>query len=323
MISLIVSPPSVTGIASAHNEGIKMKHVTADHACYDMSASHAVALRVKPSEPFCLETRDCYSDKLKTTRDVFTKGMWSTVNPATGPVHIEGTKPGQVLAVRIDRIELRNYAVMRIEEQSGALGAFIRGAETTIHPIRRGRLRVSSRFSMPINPMIGVIGTAPTGKPIPTGTPGEHGGNMDCAVITAGSTVYLPIQVPGALLMAGDIHAVMGDGEVCICGAEVSGNIFMRAKPTRIRLPTPCVETGDHVYFIGSAKRLDDCESIVLKKAHTYLTRHVGIKPNEATRVMSLTCHLQVCQVVDPLKTMRFAIPKTLLHAYGFETATG
>ena len=165
--------------------------------------------------------------------------------------------------------------------------------------------------------MIGVIGTAPTGESILNGTPGEHGGNMDCREITEGASVYLPANVDGALLSAGDLHALMGDGEVCICGAEVSGEIILRAEIVRAFLPTPCVETQSHVHFIGSAEGLDECEELVLRKSHAYLTHRLGLGANEAARIMSLIGDLHVCQVVDPLKTMRFSLPKCLLKKYG------
>jgi amidase len=108
----------------------------------------------------------------------------------------------------------------------------------------------------------------------------------------------------------------MGDGEACICGAEVSGSITMRASTVPWRIPTPCVETDGAFYFIGSAKTLDECEKIVLRKAHNFLENVFMMKANEAARLMSLVGDLQVCQVVDPLKTMRFAIPKHVLTCY-------
>lgn len=277
-----------------------------------MSVRNKPVIRVRPGERCCLEVEDCYSGHLKTSRDVFTKAMWSSVNPATGPVYVQDTRPGDVLAVHVERILMRHYAVMCVEKNSGALGRFVRGVETTIHPIRGKSLRYNRKLAFPVRPMIGVIGTAPKGRPVLNRTPGEHGGNMDCREITAGTVVYLPVNVKGALLMAGDLHALMGDGEVCTCGAETSGKIIMRLRRARRRLPTPCVETRTHFHFIGSAVSLDDCETMVLKKAHDYLTQCRRLKPNDAARLMSLIGQLGVCQVVDPLKTMRFSLPKSL-----------
>lgn len=290
-----------------------MQRVTKDKAAYAMSRQNTPVAVVQPNETVVLETEDCYSGKLQTPADHFTKDMWATVNPATGPIAVAGARPGQVLAVRIDDIETRDFAVMCVEHGAGALGKYIEGVETSILPIRDRQLAISAKLQLPIRPMIGVIGTAPKSKAILNGTPGEHGGNMDCNVIGRGGIVYLPVQVEGALLMLGDIHALMGDGEVCICAAEVSGEVTLTPLIARRRLPTPCVETATELHFIASAKSLDSCERKVLAKAIRFLKDVVGMKPNDAARLMSLAGDLRVCQVVDPLKTMRFTLPKAVL----------
>lgn len=295
-----------------------MIRVTKDKACYSMSSANEPVLEVKQNELFCVETEDCYSGNLKSPRDQFTKEMWETVNPATGPIYISGADPNGTLRVEIVEIKTRDYAVMCVEHGAGALGQLIEKIETTILPIENNRLILNETLAIPIQPMIGVIGTAPAGKPVLNGTPGEHGGNMDCKLITAGSAVYLPVNTKGALLALGDLHAVMGDGEVCICGAEVSGEVILKATRVDFNIPTPCVETESHFHFIGSALTLDDCERIVLKKAHTFLTKVEKMASNDAARIMSLLCDLCVCQVVDPLKTMRFSVPKILLDRYKY-----
>jgi amidase len=301
----------------AHDEGHKLvKTLKKDRACYSISADNPPQLHVVPGEVFCLETEDCYSGNLRTSTDRFTKDMWDTVNPATGPVYIDGAAVGDALCVDIESIETRNYAVMCVEHGAGALAEQIEGIETSILPIVEGKLVVNEHLAIPVRPMIGVIGVAPQGAGVPTGTPGEHGGNMDCREIGAGASVYLPVAVEGALLVLGDIHAVMGDGEVCICGAEVSGRITLRTRLISNRdLPTPCVETAESLLILASAKTLDDCQQMVLEKAHRFLTRVLHLPANESARAMSLLGQLGVCQVVDPLKTMKFVFPKRELAA--------
>lgn len=151
-------------------------------------------------------------------------------------------------------------------------------------------------------------------KPVLNGTPGAHGGNLDCKEITSGSSVYLPVSVKGGLLSLGDLHALMGDGEVCICGAEVSGTVTVRTGLMDTFLPTPCVETEDAIHFIAEGRTLDECQGKVLRKAHVFLTKILQVKPNEAARIMSLLGDLKVCQVVNPLKTMRFSLPRSFVR---------
>jgi len=298
-----------------------MKTLSRDSVCYKMSAANEPAMHVAAGEVFRLETQDCYSGNLRSPQDKFTKQMWATVNPATGPVYIDGATQGDILRVEIRRIELADQAVMNLAEGMGALADRIECNETVILPIRDGKVIVNESLQLDVRPMIGVIGVAPAGAAeILNGTPGEHGGNMDCKQIAAGASVYLPVNADGALLAAGDMHAVMGDGEVCICGAEVSGTITLSASIAGKALPTPAVEDAEWLMFIGSAESLDDCERIVLDKAHSFLTDCVGLGANDAARLMSLAGELRVCQVVDPLKTMKFMLPKNVLRACGWSS---
>jgi amidase len=297
-----------------------MKRVSRDKVCYAMSARNEAVLRVAAGEKFCLETEDCYSGVLKGPQDKMPERMPGFGNPATGPVYVEGAAPGDLLRVHIEKIRTRDYAVMRVEPGVGALPRHVAVAETVFLPIRRGELRLREGVRLPLSPMIGVIGTAPREGQVPTVTPGEHGGNMDCKEIGAGADVYLPVSVEGALLALGDVHAVMADGEVCVCGAEVSAEVTLRAESIRSPLPTPCVETAEHILFIASATTLDACEPLVLDKAHRFLTGLVGLSPNEAARLMSLVGELRICQVVDPLKTMKVMLPRRVLQALGWSS---
>lgn len=295
-----------------------MKRLPRETTIYSMSASNAPQLRVASGEEFCLETEDCYGGVLREAGAGLPEGSGDFANPATGPVHVEGAWPGDVLRVDVEGIEVRDHAVMRVQRGCGALGHAVQGDETVVLPIRDGAVEIRDGLSAPMQPMIGVIGTAPAGEPIPTITPGEHGGNLDCKEIIAGTSVYLPVAVEGGLLAVGDLHALMGDGEVCICGAEVSGQVLMRAWVVRNAPATPCVLTAEHLLLLASAEALDDCERMVLDKTHRFLCGDVGLSANDAARIMSLVGELRVCQVVDPLKTMKFLLPRTVLTSLGW-----
>ena len=141
---------------------------------------------------------------------------------------VEGAQTGDILKVEIIRIETADKGVMIDGPGEGVLKDIIKKPSTRIFEIGDGYVRFNDRLSFPVKPMIGVIGTAPAGKGIPTGTPGPHGGNMDCKKITEGATVYLPVNTEGALLAMGDLHAVMGDGEVGVCGVETAGRVTVK-----------------------------------------------------------------------------------------------
>src|SRR6185437_1497878 len=96
-------------------------------------------------------------------------------------------------------------------------------------------------------------------EPISCGTPDKHGGNMDSKVIREGTTLYLPVNVPGALLALGDLHAAMGDGEVAVCGLEIPGEVTVKVDVIKGKeWKLPMAKTADHLYTIASEKLLDD-----------------------------------------------------------------
>jgi amidase len=171
--------------------------------------------------------------------------------------------------------------------------------------------------------MIGVIGVAPKGDPVPNGTPDAHGGNMDCALIGAGCTVHLPVNTEGALLGMGDMHSVMGDGEIVVCGLEVAGEVVFSTRVLReAKLPTPLLDNTDVVATIYSALSADEAADGAIHGMAQFLTETVGMRVNEAAMIMSLAGELKFCQVVDPMKTVRFEFPKSVLSAYGFRMET-
>ncbi len=128
----------------------------------------------------------------------------------------------------------------------GALGDVISQMETAILKLEGSQVVFKDKIRVPIRPMVGVIGVAPAEGEAPTGTPGLHGGNMDCTLVSAGSRVYFTVGVEGALFGAGDLHAAMGDGEIVVCGAETPGVVRFKADVVDLHgLPTPFVETKD------------------------------------------------------------------------------
>ena len=168
--------------------------------------------------------------------------------------------------------------------------------------------------------MIGVIGVAPASGSVPNGTPGPHGGNMDCTLISQGNSVYFTVGVEGALFGAGDFHAAMGDGEIVVCGAETAGELRFTAEVVPLKgLPTPFVETPELVATIHSAATTDEAASGATHRMADFLTQFAKIPLNDAGMLMSLVGQLKFCQVVDPLKTVRFEFPKSVLAEYGFQ----
>ncbi len=210
----------------------------------------------------------------------------------------------------VERLEIAGTGVMAVSDGFGVLRERFSGTSFRMVAIERGEAVLPGGVRVPLRPMIGVIGVAPAGEAVPCGSPGPHGGNMDTRLIGEGATVYLPVGVPGALLAAGDLHAAMGDGEICGTGVEVAGPRHPaggRAPRPRAR-SIPLVETAEVVATIASAVTLDEAADLATRDMADLLCGRIGLSVGDATMLMSVAGELQVSQVVDPLKTARFAL---------------
>jgi amidase len=285
---------------------------------FALAADAVPAARVPDGALVELETADCFSDQIRRDDDRLEAVDWDEINPATGPVFVEGARPGDVLAVEIERIEMADQGVMAVSDGFGVLAERFSGTECRLVPIADDIAHLPGGVRVPVRPMIGVLGVAPAGAAVPTGTPGAHGGNMDTALIGEGATVYLPIAAPGALLAAGDLHAVMGDGEICGTGVEVAGRVTLRVTIRRdLPIVNPVVATPDVVATVASASTLDEAAILATRDMANLLGAQLGLDAVEATMLMSAAGELRVSQVVDPLRTARFELPKRVLSQYG------
>ncbi len=293
--------------------------VPRDRSVYSLSGEDLPAAVVRPGESFVLETCDCFGDQVQSSEADIGGVDWTRINPATGPVFVEGAEPGDVLEVAVEKVEVARRGVMAVSGDFGVLRDHFEGIAFEMVTLDDGHALVAGA-RVPVRPMIGVIGVAPAGEAVPCGSPGPHGGNMDTRLIGEGATLFLPVSVPGALLAAGDLHAAMGDGEICGTGVEVAGSIRLRAAVRRdLRLANPVVRTDEVIATIASAVALDDAADTATRDMADLLMGRLGMSAAAAAMLMSAAGQLQVSQVVDPLKTARFAMSRGLLAPLGGE----
>ena len=201
-----------------------MKRLTSDQVVFEMNKENKAVLSVASGEKVIFETMDCFSNEVCSADDTVSEIDFSKVNPATGPLFVENAEVGDVLKVKINQIRLEDQAAVLTAPGLGLLSESIEKEETVITKVTN-KITNYKGFEIPLRKMIGVIGTAPAGEGVNTGTPHDHGGNLDTILITEGSTLYLPVNVKGALLSMGDMHSSMGDGEIMGSGSEVAGEI--------------------------------------------------------------------------------------------------
>lgn len=288
-----------------------------DDAVFSLAPTHAPTITVPSGSTLQVGTMDCFSDTIVSEDQLFSSIGWEQVNPATGPIAVEGARVGGVLRVDILDIVTASRGTMTTHPEYGAVPGTIEERTRRIE-VRDGRVLFAPGVEFPVSPMIGVIGTAPAEDDVPTGTPGDHGGNMDCKRITTGTSIYLPVNVPGALLAIGDVHAAMGDGEVAVCGLEIAATLTVRVTVVVAPdLPTPFVAAPDAVMAIASRPTLDDAAREATRRLQRWLVEVTELDATDALMLLSLAGDLRICQVVDPEVTVRMEIRRDVLDAYG------
>lgn len=296
-----------------------MRELSDEKTLFAFARDLEPAMTVESGETVRIRTKDCFGNQIRAAEDVLDEIDWDAINPATGPIYVQGAQPGGALKVEILDIELDGQTVSCTGKDEGVCGDMFEAWSTHLCAIEDGKLIWNDNLSIPLNPMIGVIGVAPAGEPVNCGTPGSHGGNMDNTAITTGAKLYFPVAAEGALFGCGDMHATMGDGEVSVSGAEVAGwaTVRLTALP-EMQVKNPLIENETQIGVIASAETLDEAASIAVHDMVELVSAKTGAAKDELVMLFSLVADVKVCQMVDPEKTVRFMVPKYALETYGF-----
>ena len=281
---------------------------------YDFNKENAPCYVAKPGEVLTFKTQDCFSNRIsdETITMADLNYAYSFANPAAGPVYVEGAEPGDVLVVDISDIHVSDKGTIATDDHCGPL------FETTGY--RTKKIKITDGVAdfngvkFPIKPMIGVIGTAPDGDPVIDGYVGAHGGNMDNKRIVAGTRLYFPVRVAGALLQMGDVHAAMGDGELCGTGIEIPAEITCKVQLVKnFTLNWPVLETSDTWYVNASAPKYDEALMNAAKEMQRLLMRITGWDAEEVYMYMSVQSDVEINQGCEPCEvqlSLRLGTPK-------------
>ena len=284
-----------------------------DKSVYTFSKDNPPFCSAKPGEVLLFRTLDCFGGQFTSEDQLMADLDLTKANPAAGPVYIEGAEPGDVLAVDILDVKVADVGFACSMGETGPLYD-ISELRTRMMPIVDGCVQFND-IKWPIDPMIGVIGTAPSGEPVATGHAGDHGGNMDSRKIVKGSRVYFPVRVAGALLQMGDIHATMGDGEICGTGVEIAGEILVRTTLIKsFQLNWPVTETADCWYVNAKGRDYDDSLIIGCKEMCRLMEPVYNWDATDIFIYLSLQGNIEINQACRPIHdemvNVRVGIPK-------------
>ncbi|WP_041082206.1 acetamidase/formamidase family protein [Thermotoga profunda] len=289
-----------------------MKKIRSSNCIYAFSSLMKPVETIEPGEIVVFETVDALGGQIKDENDTAYLDF-SKVNPATGPVFIKEAYSGKVLKVKILDIEIFDKGVIVAEEGFGVLPDVVKGFKAKIVEIKNNMVCFDN-LRLPIDPMIGVIGVAPEEGEFPTGTAHRHGGNMDTKQVKSGNIIYLPIFQDGALFALGDVHALMSDGEVCVSACEVGSKVTVKIEVVDRKIDWPIVETSKGYFILVSLPDINEAFREATKQAVNFLSERLEISFDKVYMLASLVVDIQVSQLVDPNKTVRAFIPKTIFH---------
>jgi len=244
-----------------------------------------------------------------------------------GPIAVNKAEPGDVLEIRYQRI--RPYEWGAVFSNPSSLGTgllpqdYAQGQVKYVDLDLRGmKGKFTPNISIPLKPFQGTLGLAPPDGYFPALSPGvtssvppgPHAGNLDLSELSEGSTLYIPVWKPGALIYTGDSHAVQGDGEICLTALET------RMKELRIQvilhkqknLAWPVAETDSHWIIIGLDKDLNAAMALAARNAIKFLAAKAKITELDAYALCSIAVSFRVTQVVDIVRGVHALIPKAM-----------
>jgi acetamidase/formamidase len=236
----------------------------------------------------------------------------------TGPIFVTGADSGDVLEVRIEKVELAiPYAYNGFGGKSGFLPEDYGHSRMRIVPLdaRAGVAHFAPGIDVPLRPFFGSIGVAPprsSGR-VSSAPPGRHAGNLDNKELVAGTTLYIPVSAKGALLEIGDGHAAQGNGEVDITALETSlVGTFQVIVRKDLHLTWPRAETPTHWIAMGIDSSLVVATKTAVRQAIDFLVTEKGLSKDDAYMLTSVACDVDVTQLVDGTVGVHVMIPKRL-----------
>ncbi|WP_181702456.1 acetamidase/formamidase family protein [Chthonobacter albigriseus] len=237
----------------------------------------------------------------------------------TGPVYVEGAKPGMVLEVRILDVKLfQDWGFNVIIPTLGTLPYDF--DEVTYHVIPLDAEAMTGTLpwgmKLPLKPFFGVMGLAPPPAwgAVSSAPPQPYGGNLDNKELVAGTTLYLPVFAEGGLFSCGDGHGAQGDGEVNVTAIETAlTGTFQFILHEDMSLARPRAESSTHYITMGLDPSLDECAKVALRDMISLITEKSSLSREDAYMLCSLAADLRVTQTVNGVKGIHVMLEKSLI----------
>ena len=300
-----------------------MKRATREVLYFETGPENKPTLYVEPDEEFEVETQLNRGPwlGLHPEKEELEKKLRGG-NPSSGCIYVQGAEPGQVLIVHIGEIDLDTIGYTQFSGANDAMPGWLNGSGIGEHhkvvEIEDGFILWSDSLKIPVAPMLGMVGVSPANTRWTNAWAGQWGGNLDIPEITTGASLHLRVNVPGALLHVGDMHARQGDGEICGAGGiEAGGRVKVRCelmeRPESMTWPRITNET--HIMTTATARPAEDAFRTALQEMILWLEDEHGFTRGEAYLFLGQVLEARCTQFVNPTfsyvtKVHRSFLPK-------------
>ena len=271
-------------------------------------------LEVEPGDVVTFETNDCFTGQIRSENDLVTEIDLGRINSATGPVAVRGAEPGDSLVAEIVDVRPIEWGVATLIPGFGQLIERVQAPLTRVFEVRDGWIRQTDKIRFPARPMVGVVGVATDGETLSNGLAGRHGGNLDNHLHGKGARIYFPVRQPGGMFAVGDMHASMGDGEICFTGVEIAGEVDVRFDVLKGKQATwPVTELAERWVAHATALEFDEALKLCAEEAARLLVDEHGFSMEDAFIFLSVACDAGIAQACKPAPGFgtiaRFSIP--------------
>ncbi|MCL4310846.1 MAG: acetamidase/formamidase family protein [Candidatus Thermoplasmatota archaeon] len=293
---------------------------------FKWSPHNSPVAHINPGEKISIKIPD--SSTMQMKKDYSTADLaridHSRVDAAVGPVYVDGAEKGDALKIKIESIETGTWGWSAMMKDFGSLSNMF-GEKLIIWELRDNKAKsITEDFlndvTVPLNPFLGIIGTAPEDGEYGMIPPQTFGGNMDNRFLRAGSTLYLPVNVPGALISFSDPHATQGDGEVCGTAIETSCTAVVTIELIKNkRVKYPRIESmesmkSDCIVSMGIGDSMEESARTAIMEMIDILSEY-GFSGEESYILCSVAGNLRISEMVDmPNFVVSLAMDKSIIE---------
>ena len=288
-----------------------MKRLSREHHIYVLEPHSVPAIIIDSGEELMVETWDAFEGE----RNPVALEASSLKGPATGPIYVNDAEPGDALRVEFISITPKGEAAHMVMPGRGFLDNDFTEAYPTLIRLESGHAVLPSGIRIPLRPSMGLVATTPTYTQQTASDSGPYGGDIDLKELVEGSTLYLPVFVPGGMLVMGDCHAVVGDGAVAGTGAECSADTHIRVTVEKgMNIQGPRALTPEYLVVLSYGEELGPAMKQAVRDMVDFLVAEKGLAPYDAYTLLSLAGDVRVSRTFRPISPVKMMLSRSILE---------